>query len=127
MYACYKGNFRQEKKKFGVLAIYNMDMKNKYMDERNYDKRKTEEIKIRISRENKEKIKKMAEKKNISMSRYMTEKALEESEDILMMIPDAVRTWESYSEILYLVEKTHDRQLIKAVKEIIEKNMCEEK
>jgi len=104
-----------------------MDVKNKCMEKRNHDKRKTEEIKLRISREEKEKIKKMAEKNNISLSRYIREQALEEWKELKKIIPDAVRTWESYSEILYLVEKTQDRQLIKAVKEIVEKNMCKEK
>jgi hypothetical protein len=84
---------------------------------------KSEEIKIRISKQDKNYLQNQADKQNIPLSDYIRSICLSDINSRVQQIPDAVETWDTYNEILLTVNSTGNKNLSEAIKSIIAKQL----
>lgn len=85
----------------------------------NHTSVKDTEIKVRISKQDKTKLQESARKQNVTLSNYILTKCFSDTDIYIQMIPDAVKTWDTYNQILHAVKNAKDRQLMDEVENII--------
>lgn len=80
---------------------------------------KKESIKIRISKNDKDKLKELSNSANESLSAYILRKSLCEDPDIMELLPQTVELQNLLNEIYHEVEKCNDEQVKKRIKHIM--------
>ena len=80
---------------------------------------KKESIKIRISKIDKDKLKKLSNSTNESLSAYILRKSLCEDTDIMELIPQTVELQNLLNEIYHEIEKCNDEQVKNRIKNIM--------
>lgn len=96
-------------KKSAYLLIMNM----------NHTPAKNTEIKVRISTQDKTRLQELAKEQNVTLSNYILTKCFSDTDLYIQLIPDAVKTWNAYNQILHVVKNTNDRHLIDDVENVI--------
>lgn len=82
---------------------------------------KTEWIKIRISKSEKEQLQKIAADNHITLSAYILHKSLCTDDIQQSSLPDAIESLNLASEIYHEISKCNDEHLKKRIENIIEK------
>lgn len=80
---------------------------------------KDAEIKIRISKKDKELLQDKAKALNTSLSSYILTSCMTDASELLVQIPDTIDTLNMLNDISHAVKDTHDKQLIGTVNTIL--------
>lgn len=88
---------------------------------------KTETIKIRVNELEKEKLKKLADAENESLSSYILKKSLRTDTDYLNSLPDAIESLNILNEVWHEINKCNDEQFKKNIKNLLNKEFLNEK
>lgn len=90
-------------------------------------KTKTEFIKIRVNKQEKEKLKKLANITNESLSSYILKKSLRKDTDNLNSLPNAIESLNLLNEVWHEINKCNDEQFKNRIKNILNKEFLNEK
>lgn len=90
-------------------------------------KSKTEFIKIRVNKQEKEKLKKIANIANESLSSYILKECLRTDTDYLNSLPNAIESLNLLNEICHEINKCNDEQLKNSIKNMLNKESLNEK
>ena len=80
---------------------------------------KTESIKIKVSKLEKEKLKQLASTAGKELAPYIRQKCLCTDYDFLESLPTAIEAWNLLNEICHEIEKCNDTSLKKRIKNIL--------
>lgn len=84
-------------------------------------KTKTESIKIRITKKDKDRLMKKAKSSNESLSGYMLRKSLCGDSDLSSVIPQEIDIWNFFNEIYHEIDKKGSEQLKADIQSIYQK------
>lgn len=108
--------FIQKFKIIAYLLIYIMNTKKQ-----SKDLNKSEILKIRISKEQKEIIERNAKEENVSVSTYVRNECMKNTTHLLKQIPECIQLWDLCNDIYHTIEKYHNEELSTDIKTIFTK------
>ena len=89
-------------------------------------KNKNEEIKIRVTAQEKKQLKKLSASSK-SMSAYILEKSLSTEADVQKTIIDTVEAWDLLNTIILETEKSIDEPLKRRIKQLVDRRIQNER